>query len=979
MNFSVNVASPGPYTYLWQFNGANIKNANIIYTVAGNGVGSFGGDGGPATIANIKSAYGVAFDSVGNMYVADSGNNRVRKLDTNGTITTVAGNGGTTFSGDGVIATNTSVWRPSGVTVDAAGNLYVADYNNRIRKVDTNGYISTVAGGGTGGDGGPATSASLNNPTGIALDGVGNLYIADRGNNRVRRVDTSGNINAFAGTNSAGFAGDGGLATYAKLSSPTAVATDAAGNVFIADSVNNRVREVNVSGIITTFAGTNVSGFAGDGGAATNARLNNPTGVAVDISGDVFVLDASNNRIRMIDTNGSITTVAGSGNPSYGGDGGAATNAGLFGPQGVALDVSGNLYIGDNGNRVRKVLLYASLPAFTISHAAWANAGNYSVAVTGSAGSVTSSVASLTVLSPPIITAQPMNQMAAIGGNSTFTVGVGGTGPFGYSWWLGGTNLVQSGPSASLTLSGVSVNDSGNNYSVVITNIYGSVTSSVATLTVGLAPRLTLQPVNQTLPTGTNANFTVMAGGTGPFSYQWQWNGTNLPNNIITTVAGNGTGTFAGDGLTATNASLDFPEGICLDAVGNLYIADHGNHRVRRVDTNGVITTLAGTGVSIYSGDGGAATNAGMKAPSSVAMDSAGNLYVADETGDSIRRVDANGFIATVAGNGVAGSAGDSGPATNANFGGSYGVVLDAAGELFISDEGSGHGRIRKVNTSGVINTIAGMGTLSPAVADGGPAILAGLPYPTAEAWDAAGNLYVADWTGGRIRKVSTSGIISTVAGGGSLAPAAADGGAATNASIGPLGVAVDVFGNVYIGDFNNQSVRKVDTNGIITTAAGGGTGGDGGAATNASMSATQGVTFDSAGNLFISEFGKHRIREVHYAGFPYLALPNVGATNNGDYSVVISSPYGSVTSSVVVLTVFPPPTVQIANLGSGQFGLTWNAASNVNYQLQYATNLLAPGWVNLGAPVTATNSSAATTDLPGADIERFYRLMVVP
>ena len=921
-SFTVAVSGPGPFSYQWQFNGVNLQATNTIATVAGTGNYAFTGDGGVATSAGLEN--------------------------------------------------------PDGVACDAAGNLYVADYaDNHVRRVDTFGIITTVAGGGAGADGSPATNASLSNPTGLAVDAAGNLYIADKGNNRIRKVNTSGIITTFAGTNVSGFAGDGGSATNARLSSPTSVALDASGNLYIADTGNSRIREVNTSGMITTVAGTNVSGFSGDGGAATDARLSGVSGVAVDSSGDLFILDSSNHRVRLVDTSGVITTVAGSGSASYSGDGGAALSAGLFGPQGLALDNQGNVYVADSGNRVRKVSLYASLPILKLNRPGIYNAGTYAVVITNVSGSVTSSPVTLIVQSPPVITVQPLSQPAAAGSNPAFTVSVAGPGPFGYAWWQGGTNLVQSGANATLQLSGVTTNQNGNTYTVVITNAYGSVTSLVASLAVGLPPTILVQPVSQILLAGTNGSFGVTAAGVGPFHYQWQFNGASLPNNIITTVAGNGIGTYAGDGGAATNASIYFPEGIGLDAAGNLYIADHGNGCIRKVDTRGIISTVAGIGTNgPSSGDGGAATNASLSSPSSMAFDAVGNMFIAEESGNRIRRVDTNGVITTFAGSGLVGNTGDGGPATNASFGYCYGVAVDAYGNLLISDEGQGtygRGRIRQVSQTGLMSTIAGGGSSS--AGDGGPATSAKMTYPTSLALDVVGNIYVAEFSG-RIRKISTGGLISTVAGGGSNTNG--DGGLATSASLSPLGVTVDTLGNVFIGDFGSSRIRKVDTNGIITTAVGGGSGGDGGAATNASLAGPQGVAFDTAGNLFISDFGHHRIREVHYAGFPAYPLSNVTSNNAGNYAVIITSPYGSVTSSVVSLTIFLPPTLQIYKV-EAQLYFLWNTVSNLTYQLQYATNLVAPAWADLGAPITATNNSAYTVDVPGADRQRFYRLRLSP
>jgi sugar lactone lactonase YvrE len=279
-------------------------------------------------------------------------------------ITTIAGNGVRDFTGDGGLATGASLHDPTGVAVDSSGNVFIADFNNqRLRRVDvTTGIITSVAGNGVAGfsgDGGLATAASLRYPNGVAVDGAGNLFIADWGNERVRRVDAvTGIISTVAGTGIPGFGGDGGLATGASLNSPTDAVVDSSGNLFIADQGNQRIRRVDaVTGTITTVAGTGVQGFTGDGGPATDASLSNPTGVAVDGTGNVFVADTGNQRIRLVDAvTGIITTRSGTGVQGFSGEGGLATGARLNNPIGVAVDSAGNLFIADFGNqRIRRV------------------------------------------------------------------------------------------------------------------------------------------------------------------------------------------------------------------------------------------------------------------------------------------------------------------------------------------------------------------------------------------------------------------------------------------------------------------------------------------------------------------------------------------------------------------------------------------------------------------------------------------------
>jgi len=571
----------------------------------------------------------VAIDSVGNLYIADTDNSRIRKV-SGGTITTVAGNGNPSFSGDGGPATSASLDNPMGLAVDSAGNLYIADsWNDRVRKVSS-GTITTVAGGGTNGlgDGGPATSASLFWPYGVAVDSAGNLYIADTNNSRIRKV-SGGTITTVAGNGNFGFSGDGGPATSASLYRPWGVAVDSAGNLYIPDAGNHRIRKVS-GGTITTVAGNGSQGSSGDGGPAASASLNSPMGVAVDSAGNLDIADWGNSRIRKV-SGGTITTVAGNGGYRFSGDGGPATSASLSDPCGAAVDSAGNLYIADFwNNRIRKVS----------------------------------------------------------GGTITTVVGNGGGGFSG-----------DGGPATSASLyfpCGVAVDLAGNLY---IADTY-------------------------------NGRIRKVSGGT------------------ITTVAGNGNHGYSGDGGPATSASLYQPEGVAVDSAGNLYISDTFNNRIRKV-SGGTITTVAGNGSKGFSGDGGLATSASLYYPWGVAADSAGNLYIADSNNGSIRQVSGE-TIATVAGNGTQGYSGDGGPATSASLYYPYGVAVDSAGNLYIAD--SSNSRIRKVS-GGTITTVAGNGN-GGFSGDGGPATSAALSGPQGVAVDSAGNLYIADTSNNRIREV---------------------------------------------------------------------------------------------------------------------------------------------------------------------------------------------------------------------------------
>jgi sugar lactone lactonase YvrE len=349
---------------------SSIAPAQVITTFAGNGfdssgLGKYGGDGGPATAAELYDPYSVAVDSSGNVFIADRQNNRIRKVNTSGTISAIAGSDSIGYSGDGGPATAATLAGPSGVAIDHSGNVYIADQlNNRVRMVSTSGIITTIAGNdmaGYAGDGGPATAAWLSAPVRIAVDRAGDVYIDDISNYRIRMIDhASGIITTIAGNGAAGYSGDGGPATAATLYAGGLV-LDNAGNVYFADGQNNRVRKINDSGIITTIAGNGTGGYSGDGGAATLAELYAPGDIALDDSGNVYIVEFVNAIVRKINASGLISTLAGNGSQGYSGDGGPATAAEMYTPTGIATDRAGNIYVADFGNNViRKINPYIS-------------------------------------------------------------------------------------------------------------------------------------------------------------------------------------------------------------------------------------------------------------------------------------------------------------------------------------------------------------------------------------------------------------------------------------------------------------------------------------------------------------------------------------------------------------------------------------------------------------------------------------------
>jgi sugar lactone lactonase YvrE len=338
---------------------SGIKAQTYLYPFAGNGIKGYAGEGGSAQLAELNFPTGIFVDKAGNAYIADQYNNRICKVSvTTGTITWVAGDGTAGYSGDSALAKYVDLYNPSGVWVDTLGHIFIADcYNHRIRKVDTaNGWMYTIAGDSTSGfsgDGGPAANAKLSYPSAICMNNDGDIFFIDYGNDRIRKITAAGTIVTVAGNGVLGYGGDDSIATNAKLLAPSGICIDNSGNLYIADEGNNRIRMVNITtGIITTVVGNGVPGFLGDGASAKTAELNGPQGVFVDAAGNIYIADANNNRIREVNTSGIISTVVGNGTAGYYGNYGLATNAELNEPVAVFVNQAGNIFIADKGNSV---------------------------------------------------------------------------------------------------------------------------------------------------------------------------------------------------------------------------------------------------------------------------------------------------------------------------------------------------------------------------------------------------------------------------------------------------------------------------------------------------------------------------------------------------------------------------------------------------------------------------------------------------
>jgi sugar lactone lactonase YvrE len=643
----------------------------------------------PALSVSLNVPSGVASDGKGNVYVSLRAAHQVVRIDTGGILTLVAGTGaqgsqGT--SGDGGPATSATLSAPLALAFDSTGRLYIADAgSNRIRMVDTSGNIHTFAGNGNNansGDGGPATSASLNTPSAIAFDPNGNLLIADTGNNEIRKVTPAGIITKVAGTGNAAYDGDNGTVATAAFSAPAGIAVDHLGNIYVADTGNQRIRLLSTSGVTSVFAGNGVRGAFGDGRQASTGEVNNPGTLLFDTAGYLYIADIGNDRVRRIAPSGVMSNFAGSGTVGAGGDGGYAIAANLN-LQAIGIDPQNNIIIADGNNfRVRLV--------------------------TASNGFITT---------------------------------IGGNGLISYN----PTNLISNGDTVYFSDSTANrirqFQISAGAQSVAIVAGTGQSTFDSADDT-ALTARLTA-PRGLTRDSAGNIYFADSKN---------QVVRKITPQGALVTLAGNGTNLDAGDGALATASELSGPVDVALASSGNIYILEQTGERIRVITPDGNINTYAGTGiVGAPSSPTGKATSQPVNAPQGMTIDSSGSLYYADTGNNLIRKITTDGNVATIVGTGAASYTGDGGPALAATIRNPTGVAIDSSGNIFIAD--TRNNVIREVGTDGIISTVAGNGTAGYN-GDGSPATSFELNQPTAVTIGPSCSVLVADVGNQRIRQV---------------------------------------------------------------------------------------------------------------------------------------------------------------------------------------------------------------------------------
>jgi sugar lactone lactonase YvrE len=877
-----------------------ITPSGVVTTLAGV-AGQAGSADGTGAFARFNSPYGLAVDSAGNVYVGDSSNQTIRKITPSGTVTTLAGYPGLAGHADGTGAAARFYW-PVGVALDGQGNLFVADAGNHtIRRVTGSGTVTTFAGspGVAGSTDGTGAAARFYNPCGLAFDTAGNLYVADRDNSLIRKITPSG-----------------GVTTLASVNQAWGVAVDSTGNVYAPGASNHTLQKITPAGVLTTLAG--MAGYAGDmDGTGSAARFYNPGAIAIDGYANLYVADTSTDIIRKVTLSGVVTTYAGA--PySAGSNDGVRASAGFNQPSGLTVDSSGIFYVADSANNAIRMV-------------------------------------------------SPLGDVKTLAGNPGEAGNcIDGTGAGAFFNYPG--MLVRE------TTGNLFVTDYNNAVirkitpGGVVTTIAGACGQGGSADGTGAAARF-------------NGPWGIAEDPAGNFYVADSANQTIrriAPGGIVTTIAGSAGQAGCVDG-TGASARFYGPGGLVLDGAGNMYVADFYCCAIRKVTSSGVVTTLAGTLGQCGCVDGNGST-VRLYNPSGIGIDAGANLYVTDYSAATIRKITPSGYVTTLAG--TCGQAGTTdGMGSAGLFNAPVGVAVDQSGYVYIGDRGNA--AIRKISPSGLVTTLAGTKGQG-GYADGTEP--ARFNVPLGVATDGAGNVYVADTSNNTIRMVNSAGVVTTLAGAalqtgyvegtGSAARFWHPGAVAVDSSGNvyvadswnnvvrkltrsqsqpytyasstlagssaqlstPTGIAVDGSGNVYVADTNNHDIRKVTSAGVVSVLAGtpGQCGSMDGTGSSAQFCKPTGIAVDSTGNLYVADNSNNTIRKVTGAGVVTTLAGYPGQHGNNDgvgsaarfyspYSVTLDNAgniYVTDTNNYTVRMITPSGTVSTLIGVAGQAGV---------------------------------------------------------
>lgn len=873
-----------------------------VSTLAG-GPGRYppGADGDGLTVAAFSFPHGICVDGAGTVYVTDYSNSTVRMITPGGIVSTpagLAGQGGA-VDGTGSMARFSS---PVGIGVDGSGNIYVTD-NGGIRKVTMSAGVGTVTAfagraSNAGATDAQGTQARFNGTRGVTMDGNGNVYVIDVGKSAVRKITPGGLVSTLAGGSPGFVNGQGGAAKFGVIAN---VAVDSDGNVYVADTSNHAIRKITPGGLVSTLAG---GAYGAADGQGTAAQFNQPNGVTVDGNGIVYVADSWNHTIRKILPNGTVSTLAGTAG-SGGSTDGAGPAARFYYPDHIAVDSSGNLYVPQDLN-IRKITPdgQVSTPYVVPAYQDWAGQ-DLGESLSGLCVDGSGNIYATTAVFHTVRKVTPQGVVTTIGGTPKYAGNMDGFGraaqfsdPLGVTVSASGSTIYVSDsgnnrivkgtlvPAPALAveqLSGIPLSDGistvdfaavplGSNTTRTFTlrNTGGAVLT-IGTLSFGgLNPgdfSVTAQP-SATVSMGGTTTFTIRfePSGNGPrgaslsianddpahLSFQLTLagiGGPTLPSAgkyVWTTFTGlpGGQGNANGQGGVAR---FDSPTGIAKDGDGNLYVTDLNNRSLRKVTPAGIVTTIVTTPVDMFF------------QPRGVAVDSAGNIYVSDQY--TVRKVTPQGIFSTLAGNGQGAV---DGPGTVARFRQIRGLAVDSSGNVFVAD--SSNHVIRKITPDGTVSTYAGVLGAGGGHVDGSGNVVR-FNGPMGVVVDGGGNLFVSD-SDNSIRKITTAGVVSTVAGLGNGTFGDLGGQGSSAQFNAPWGLTLDNLGNLYVADTNNNSLRMITPAGVVTTLAGSeGTGNADGAGSNAKFDKPTGVVFDGIDSLYVADSSNQTLRRVTLAG----------------------------------------------------------------------------------------------------------------